>query len=98
MSLFAVFVQQRGELLLVLQKIAASMSCFNKIENREEKRRKDSWFMLLSWEEKPEKEQESFLLQEKTKERRRKERRDAGFSFLFLELLFAVRDERTWKN
>jgi hypothetical protein len=57
-SLFAVFffVQQRGEVLLVLQKTAASMSCCNKTENREEKRRKNSWFILLNWEEKPEKE------------------------------------------
>jgi hypothetical protein len=41
-SLFAVFVQQRGEVLLVLQQIAASMSYCNKTENREEERRKNS--------------------------------------------------------
>jgi hypothetical protein len=42
-SLFAVFfMQQRGEVLLVLQKTAASMSCCNKTENREEKRRKNN--------------------------------------------------------
>jgi len=64
------FVQQRGEVLLVLQKIAESMSCCNKTENREEKRRKNIWFMLLNWEEKLEKEQESFLLAETERIRR----------------------------